>query len=135
MHSVVYFGLYDAREVPGVHQKVLGVLKAAAAEGFATRAWAEPFARLSGVQKLADAIDAATETHIVLRSIGWANLLLLPALSRARRRGVRIVIDVPSPNRVAVQEIWRSRQSLWRRGRTVALFYISGPWSSWQCGA
>jgi glycosyltransferase involved in cell wall biosynthesis len=131
MQSVVYFGLYDAREVPGVHQKVLGFLKAAAAAGFTTRAWAEPFSKLSGLQKLADAIDASTETHIVLRSAGWANLLLWPALSRARRRGVHIAIDVPSPNGVAVQEIWRSRQSLWRRARTVALFYLSGPWSLW----
>jgi len=131
MPSVVYFGLYDPREVPGVHQKVLGVLKAAAEAGFATRAWAEPFQRWSGVQRLADAIDAATESHIVLRSAGWANLLLLPSLSRARRRGTHIAIDVPSPNRVAVREIWRSRQSLWRRTRTVALFYLSGPWSLW----
>jgi glycosyltransferase involved in cell wall biosynthesis len=131
MPSVVYFGLYDAREVPGVHQKVLGVLTAAAAAGFTTRAWAEPFSKLTGVQKLSDAIDAAPETHIVLRSIGWANLLLLPALTRARRRGVQVAIDVPSPNRVAVQEIWRSRQSLWRRTRTVALFYLAGPWSLW----
>lgn len=131
MRSVVYFGLYDPREVPGVHQKVLGVLKAAAARGFATRAWAEPFSKLSGLQKLSDAIDQSTETHILLRSAGWANLLLLPALSRARRRGVHITIDVPSPNRVAVQEIWRSRQSLWRRLRTVALFYGSGPWALW----
>jgi glycosyltransferase involved in cell wall biosynthesis len=131
MKSVVYFGLYDAREVPGVHQKVVGVLTAAAAAGFATRAWAEPFSRLSGLQHLADAIDGAAETHIILRSVGWANLLLLPALSRAKRRGVHIAIDVPSPNQVAVEEIWRSRQSLWRRARTVALFYLSGPWSLW----
>jgi len=131
MKSVVYFGLYDAREVPGVHQKIAGVLKAAAAAGFATRAWAEPFSRLSGLQKLADAIDAAPESHIILRSAGWANLLLLPALSRAKRRGAHVTVDVPSPNQVAVQEIWRSRQSLWRRARTVALFYLSGPWSLW----
>lgn len=131
MQSVVYFGLYDPREVPGVHQKVLGVLKAAADAGFATRAWAEPFSKLSGLQKLADAIDSAPESHIILRSVGWANLLLMPALSRARRRGAEIAIDVPSPNRVAVQEIWRSRQSLWLRVRTVALFYLSGPWALW----
>lgn len=131
MRTVVYFGLYDPREVPGVHQKVLGVLKAAASKGFATRAWAEPFSRMSGLQKLADAIDQSTERHILLRSAGWANLLLVPALLRARRRGAEITIDVPSPNRVAVHEIWRSRQSLWRRARTVALFYLSGPWSLW----
>jgi glycosyltransferase involved in cell wall biosynthesis len=131
MPSIVYFGLYDAREVPGVHQKVLGVLSAAAERGLATRAWAVPFVKSSGLRKLSSAIDAATETHIVIRSVGWANLLLMPALLRARRRGARIVIDVPSPNRVAVQEIWRSRQSLWRRTRTVALFYLSGPWALW----
>lgn len=129
--GMVYFGLYDPREVPGVHQKVHGVLNAAANAGFATRAWAEPFARWSGVRRLADAIDAATESHIVLRSAGWANLLLLPSLWRARRRGAHVAIDVASPNRVAILEIWRSRQSLWRRARTVALFYLSGPWSLW----
>lgn len=131
MRSLVYFGLYDPHEVPGVHQKVMGVLKAAAAIGFTTRAWAQPFSKLSGLQKLTDAIDQSTETHILLRSAGWANLLLWPALSRARRRGAHITIDVPSPNRVAVQEIWRSRQSWWRRFRTVALFYLSGPWALW----
>lgn len=131
MRSVVYFGLYDAREVPGVHQKVAGVLRAAAAEGFATRAWAEPFSRSVGLRRLSAAIDAATETHLVLRSTGWANLLLMPALWRARRRGVHIAIDVPSPHRVSVQEIWQSRQSLWRRARTVGLIYLSGPWSLW----
>jgi glycosyltransferase involved in cell wall biosynthesis len=50
---------------------------------------------------------------------------------RARRRGAHVTIDVPSPNRVAVNEIWRSRQSLWRRVRTVIAFYLSGPWSLW----
>jgi glycosyltransferase involved in cell wall biosynthesis len=128
---MAYFGLYDRREAPGVDQKVHGVLSAAAHAGFATRAWAEPFSRWSGVRRLSDAIDAATESHIVLRSVGWANLLLLPSLWRARRRGAHVAIDVPSPNRVAIQEIWRSRQSLWRRARTVALFYLSGPWSLW----
>lgn len=128
---MVYFGLYDRHEAPGVHQKVHGVLRAAARSGFATRAWAEPFSRWSGVRRLSDAIDSATESHIVLRSVGWANLLLIPSLWRARRRGASVAIDVPSPNRVAIREIWRSRQSLWRRARTVALFYLSGPWSLW----
>lgn len=129
--SVVYFGLYDPAEVPGVHQKVQGVLAAAAAAGFTTRWHAERFSKFAPVRRLADAIDAAPESLIILRSLGWANVFLLPALLRARRRGAMVVVDVPSPNRVAVQEIWRSRQSLWRRARTVALFYLSGPWALW----
>jgi glycosyltransferase involved in cell wall biosynthesis len=129
--SVVYFGLYDPVEVPGVHQKVLGVLAAAEAAGSKTRWHAERFSKMAPVRRLADAIDAAPESLIILRSLGWANLFLLPALQRARRRGCAVVVDVPSPNRVAVLEIWRSRQSLWRRARTVALFYLSGPWALW----
>lgn len=129
--GVVYFGLYNAQEVPGVHQKVMGVLTAAKAVGFETRSWAEPFTKTAPLGRLAEAISAAPESHLILRSLGFANLFLLPVLMRARRRGVRITIDVPSPNRVAVQEIWRSRQSLWRRLRTVAAFYVSGPWSLW----
>jgi glycosyltransferase involved in cell wall biosynthesis len=129
--SVVYFGLYDAREVPGVHRKVIGVLAAAKAAGFETRVWAEPFRTSAPLQRLAAAIDAAAETHIILRSLGFANMFIAPALRRARRRGVHVTIDVASPNRVAVVEIWTSRQSLWRRVRAVAAFYLSGPWSLW----
>lgn len=129
--AVVYFGLYDPRDVPGVHQKVCGVLAAAREAGFAARWWAEPFSKVAPLRRLAAAIDAAPETHVLLRSQGWANLLLWPALRRARRRGARVIIDVPSPNRVAVREIWTSRQSLWRRVRTAVAFYLSGPWALW----
>jgi glycosyltransferase involved in cell wall biosynthesis len=129
--ALVYFGLYDAREVPGVARKVDGVLAAARAIGFATRTWAEPFIGTAPIGRLAAAIDAAQETHLILRSIGFANLFLMPALIRARRRGMHVVIDVPSPNRVAMREIWSSRQSLWRRARGVVAFAISGPWALW----
>jgi glycosyltransferase involved in cell wall biosynthesis len=129
--ALVYFGLYNAQEAPGVHQKVMGVLNAAKAAGFETRSWAEPFSKTAPLRRLAEAISVAPESHVILRSLGFANLFLLPVLMRARRRGVHITIDVPSPNRVAVKEIWRSRQSSWRRVRTVAAFYVSGPWSLW----
>lgn len=129
--ALVYFGLYDARDVPGVARKIEGVLAAAEAAGFTTRSWAEPFVKTAPVGRLAAAIDAAPESHIILRSIGFANLFLLPALVRARRRGVHVAIDVPSPNRVAIQEIWRSDQSWWRRARAVMAFVLSGPWSLW----
>ena len=129
--SVVYFGLYDPREYPGVHQKVQGILAAAAASGYQTRWHAEAFSKFAPLSRLCDAIDAAPESRIIIRSLGWANMFLIPSLMRARRRGVAVVIDVPSPNRVAVQEIWRSRQSLWRRSRTPLLFLLSGPWSLW----
>ena len=129
--SLVYFGLYDSREVPGVARKVSGMLAAAAALGFTTRSWAEPFTKTAPLGRLADAIDEARESHMILRSLGFANLFLMPALIRARRRGMHVTIDVASPNRVAVQEIWRSRQSLWRRVRTVIAFAIAGPWSLW----
>ena len=128
---MVHFGLYDAREAAGVHQKVEGLLNAARAAGFETRAWAEPFSRVAPLRRLAAAISEAPETDLWLRSLGWANLFLLPSFMRARRRGARLTIEVASPNRVAIREIWGSQQSWWRRFRTVAAFYISGPWSLW----
>jgi glycosyltransferase involved in cell wall biosynthesis len=128
---VVYFGLYDPREYPGVHQKVMGLLRAAEAAGFQTRVWTEPFSKMIGLAHLSAAIDAAPEPHLILRSVGFANLFIMPALLRARRRGQRITIEVGAPNRTAAREIWTSRQSLWRRARAVAAFYVSGPWSLW----
>ncbi len=129
--SVVYFGLYDPREYPGVHQKVIGVLKAAAAAGFQTRVWAEPFKKFAGLQRLSKAIDEAAESHLILRSVGFANLFIVPALWRARRRGCHVTIEVGAPHYIAVKEIWTSRQSLWRRTWAAAAFYASGPWSLW----
>jgi glycosyltransferase involved in cell wall biosynthesis len=129
--SVVYFGLYDPREAPGVHRKVMGVLSAAKDAGFETRAWAEPFSKSAPLKRLAAAITAAPETHMILRSQGWANMFLWWALRRARRRGVIVTIDVPSPHAVAIREVWGSPQSLGRRLRTVAAYYVSGPWVLW----
>ena len=128
---MVYFGLDDPREYPGVHQKVLGLLRAAAAAGFRTRVWTEPFAKTAPLGRLSKAIDAAPETHLILRSLGFANLFILPSLWRARRRGCEVTIEVGAPNHVAIREIWTSRQSLWRRARAVVAFYVSGPWSLW----
>ncbi len=120
------------RGAPGVHHKVQGVLKAAKTDaGFETRVWAEPFSRTAPLRRLAAAIAHAPETHLIVRSLGFANMFLVPALIRARRRGAHVTIDVPSPHYVAVRELWSSRQSLWRRVRTIAATYVAGPWSLW----
>ena len=76
-------------------------------------------------------IIRSRESHIILRSLTWANLFLIPALCIARLRKQFVVIDVPTPHSVAVLEVWNSTQSPWRRFRTVALLYLSGPWSLW----
>ena len=128
---MAYLGLYDPREYPGVHQKVMGLLRAAEAAGFETRVWTEPFSKLTGIKHLAAAIDAAPEAQLILRSLGFANIFIIPALWRARRRGCSVTIEVAAPNQIAIREIWTSRQSLWRRARAVAAFYVSGPWALW----
>jgi glycosyltransferase involved in cell wall biosynthesis len=128
---VVYFGLYDPRDAPGVHKKIVGTLAAAAAAGYGTRLSAEPFVGGAPLGRLFMAIVRSDETHLILRSLGWANLFLVPALCLARLRGQRVVIEVPTPHRIGVREVSMSDQSRWRRVRTVALLYASGPWSLW----
>ena len=113
-----------------MHQKITGVLAAARDAGFVTRAWAEPFSQ-PAVGRMAAAIAAATETHIIVRSQGWANMFLWRALRRGRRRGQHVIVDVPTPHCVGVNEVWRSRDSAWRRMRAVIAFYLSGPWPLW----
>ena len=54
------------------------------------------------------------------RETGPAHTASTPSPVGDGRRGVRVIIDVPSPHAVAISEIWRSRQSSWRRIRTVA---------------
>ena len=128
--SVVYLALYDEWQSPGVHQKITGLLAAARDAGFATRLWAEPFTQ-PALTRMAAAIDAASETHIIVRSQGWANMFLWRALRGARRRGQHVIVDVPTPHRVGVTEVWRSRDTAWRRLRAVVAFVVSGPWPLW----
>ena len=129
--SVVYFGLYEAREAPGVVKKVSGTLRAASVAGFRTRSWSMPFRGVSPLAHLHREVLKSRESHLILRSLGWANLFLLPALCVARLRGQWVTVDVPTPARAGVRELWRSGQSLWRRARTVVLTFVTGPWVLW----
>lgn len=129
--SVVYLALYDPRFAPGVSKKIIGTLKAADTAGYRTRSWSEPFKGWPPLLRASAEIIGARETHIIIRSLGWANVFVVPAMCIARIKGQVVIIDVPTPNRVAVHEIWSSQQSAWRRIRTVAWLYASGPWSFW----
>lgn len=129
--SVVYLGLYDRHEDPGVHAKVIGTLRAAEAAGYQSRVWDEAFRGTGPLRRLIREVIDATETHLIVRSLGFANLFLLPAFCIARLQGKTIVVDVPTPHRVAVREVWNSPQSLSRRLRAVCGLVLSGPWSLW----
>lgn len=130
--GVLYLGLYDVHEAPGIHEKVLGTLRAAEAAGYATRFWAEAFHGMAPLRRMIREVVRARETHLIVRSVGFANLFLMPAFCAARFQGKTVVVDVPTPHQVAVREVWHSpQQSLPRRLRAVIGLYASGPWSLW----
>lgn len=128
--SIAYFSVLDKERSLGVLNKIHATLKGAEKNYFTTRSWIHPFEK-DGIKKLKDAIIESNEELILLRSIGQFNFLLVPAIWKARKRGQKVIIDVPTPNRVAVYEILKSKLRIITKIKYLSYLILSGPIPFW----
>ena len=57
--------------------------------------------------------------------------LLFPIIILKRLSGVRVVVDLPVPNRSVPREIWMSDLSLFGKLFRIMLIYLNFPWTLW----
>lgn len=128
--TLAYLCIVNSIKSPGVLKKIKGTLKAASADGFQVRLWvAEP---VQGFHvKIARAIDESEEQVLIIRSICEFNVFLIRALINAQIRKKVVIIDVPTPNRVALSEIWYSKKSLLGKFKSLLMLLLSGPIPYW----
>ncbi|HSJ69438.1 MAG TPA: glycosyltransferase [Anditalea sp.] len=124
--TLVYLAIVNKKLSPGVFNKIIGTVKGAEKNGFAARVWyREP--NINFREELIEEIISATEKYVLIRSVCEYNIFLLPALIKAKRQGKVIIFDVPTPNRVAVYEIYNGDKTF--LGKIKSLFFLlaSGP--------
>jgi glycosyltransferase involved in cell wall biosynthesis len=81
--------------------------------------------------KFVQAIDQSLSDVILIRSLCQYNFYLIPALIRAKRRGIKIILDVPTPNITAIRELAGAKSSVLRKAKDLAYLIASGPIPYW----
>ncbi|WP_332910202.1 glycosyltransferase [Algoriphagus boritolerans] len=83
------------------------------------------------LRRMSEMIINSKEKNLIIRSLCQYNFYLIYAFILARIQGKRIIIDVPTPNRVAIHEIANGNQGV--LGKLKSLFYLTvfGPIPYW----
>jgi glycosyltransferase involved in cell wall biosynthesis len=115
---------------PGVANKILGTLEAVDHLGF-SKEWINILPEIGFLSKMAEAIDQSQARILVIRSLCQYNFYLIPALIRAKRRGMKVIFDVPTPNSTAIHELADSKSSILRKAKDLAYLILSGPAPYW----
>jgi glycosyltransferase involved in cell wall biosynthesis len=125
-----YFAIFNPDTGQGIQQKITGFLHVAERDGWKTRAMLLMRPGLGTHLRLGMAIARATEDVLVVRSTAHHLFVLVPFCLLVRRRS-RLVLDVPTPHRAGVLELWRSAAGLGTRLRKALLLVLSGPFVFW----
>ncbi|GMQ26692.1 hypothetical protein Aoki45_33750 [Algoriphagus sp. oki45] len=130
MRKLIYISSFYPEKSPGVVNKIQGTLEAASRIGYST-SWINIVPEPGFLCKLSQALDQAQAEVILFRSICQYNFYLIPAFIRAKKRGIKLVMDVPTPNGTAIKELAKSSSSLIRKIKDLAYLIVSGPIPYW----
>lgn len=129
--KICYFAAIDRRKDVGVVNKIESTMQALTGKGFRCEIFWGTEDGWRGVMQLREKLLRPDADLIILRSCGYYSPLLVPALIAARKKGAKIVIDIPTPVVNGLIEIWGQKTSL--RGALTRMFLLvsSLPWSHW----
>jgi glycosyltransferase involved in cell wall biosynthesis len=129
--GLVYIAKYDPGRSTGIRSKIISTLKAAEAMGYTTRNINELHDGGMRFRHIVREIVAANEKYLFVRSFTESNLFLIPALLLARLQGKVIIVDIPTPHKIAAKEIWQQPSPLASKLYRVGLLFLGGSYSLW----
>ena len=115
---------------PGVANKILGTLNAFRLSDFKEE-WINIVPQVGFLPKFVQAIDESQADVILVRSLCQFNFYLIPAFIRAKRKGIKIILDVPTPNTTAIRELANAKSSIFRKLKDLTYLVASGPVPYW----
>lgn len=128
--TFAYLLLLNKEHSPGVYKKVLGTVKGAEKNGYKTRIYCDP-PKPGFLKRMSDMIIQSEEKVLMIRSLCEYNFYIIYALIVARFQGKKIIMDVPTPNKVAVMEIYNGDKSILGKFKSLLYLIISGPVPYW----
>jgi glycosyltransferase involved in cell wall biosynthesis len=128
--TFAYLAILNKDQSPGVYNKILGTLAGAQKNGFNGRIWCDTFSP-GFLRRMSEMIINSKEKNLIIRSLCQYNFYLIYAFIVAKKQGKRVIVDVPTPNRVAVHEIANGDQSLLGKLKSLIYLTASGPIPYW----
>lgn len=111
----LYLAFLDQRLHPGVNKKIEQTISSFREAGLTARSVFVPPRPLFGsIARIIHEIITAKAKTVIIRSSA-RSLILIPALIIARLQKKKLILEVPTPIRVALNEVWSSRASLPKR--------------------
>ncbi len=123
--SLSYFAILDGEKSPGVYNKINNTVKAASNLGF--NAKSEVFA-LDKRANFMKEIWLSTSDYIFIRYPGWLSIFLFLLLIKKRLEGKIIVIDIPTPRTIGLEEIKVSNRSKAKKILASLAEIVTGSW-------
>ncbi|AGA88897.1 glycosyltransferase [Thioflavicoccus mobilis 8321] len=126
--KICYLAALDLACKRGVVEKVRSTIGALQEAGYAGQAVICEKGGLAGALILRKKLGEIDADLIILRSRGPFGLFLVDGLIRKRLRGTKIVIDIPTPIRNAILEVWGHRKNLVAGLVDILLLLLAHPW-------
>ncbi|MDR7130531.1 glycosyltransferase involved in cell wall biosynthesis [Algoriphagus sp. 4150] len=128
--NITYLASLDKNQSPGVFKKMLGTVAGAKQAGHSAKL--KLLAPKHGfLKKFVEEIDHSDADILIIRSLCQYNFSLIPAFIRARARGKKIILDVPTPNAVAVRELADGNTGLIRKIKDLTYLLLPGSIPFW----
>lgn len=128
--KLVYLASLDKRHSLGVFKKILGTVAGAEHAGYSASLKLID-TKPGFLKKFVEEIDHSESDILIIRSLCQYNFYLIPAFRRAKARGKKVILDVPTPNTVAVSELADGNTGWKRKIKDLAYLLISGPFPFW----
>lgn len=128
--KITYLSSIIPEKSPGVANKISGTLNAFRLSDFEEE-WINLAPVAGFLPKFVQAIDQSHADLILVRSLCQYNFYLIPAFIRAKRKGIKIILDVPTPNTTAIRELADAKSSIFRKVKDLTYLIASGPIPYW----
>lgn len=110
--QVHYVAVIDSARNKGVLEKIQNTVEALKEAGYASHSVLCNKEGMDGALMLRQALKNINSDLIILRNRGAFGLFLVDILVRKRLQGTKIVVDIPTPIRSAILEVWAHRKTL-----------------------
>lgn len=128
--KITYIASLDPELSPGVYKKILGTISGAKTAGYDGKVDLIKF-QPDYLKLIVNSIDNSDADILIIRSLCQYNFYLIPALIKAKSKGKIVILDVPTPNQIAINELSKSEINWKRKFKDLGYLILSGPVPFW----
>jgi hypothetical protein len=124
--KISYVAVLDHGKNLGILKKIQGFVRSLKSQGFDINMVTIDSSD-DVIPRVIRTMESLDSDIIILRSLSYRNFYLINTFNKIRKRGAKILIDVPTPNRNSIRELYFSNNPLITRIRAIAYLIAIGP--------